>query len=176
MATHFSQLFWGLLLVTLDFNINGFDVLVDGVGFLIVAAGCGGLSSLSPRFETTRTLCVVMALLWLIGLAVHGDIAVPFSLARMTVNCAMFWQLLGGLGEFALSRERSDLADRAGNLRLVYVVMMIGSSLFVLAMTDSRIIDSQNAGTFAMALIVSMLILMATILHLIHCVKVELAT
>jgi hypothetical protein len=61
MATHFTQLFWGLLLVILDFfMINGFDLLADGVGYLIVAAGCRGLSSLSSRFETAQ----ILSLFW----------------------------------------------------------------------------------------------------------------
>jgi len=171
MATHFSQLFWGLLLVILDFSINGFDLLADGVGYLIVAAGCRGLLSLSSRFATARTLCFVLAVLWLIGFAVHGDIAVVYGLVTMVVNCAMIWQLLGGIGEFALSRQRQDLAERAGNRRVAYVAIMAGTSLLAFAMQGSR-----NAGPLAIILVFAMLILIVMILHLIHRVKIELAT
>lgn len=171
MATHFSQLFWGLLLVILDFSINGFDLLADGVGYLIVAAGCRGLSSLSSRFVTAQTLCIVLAVLWLIGFAMHGDIAVAYGLVTMIVNCAMIWQLLGGVGEFALSRQRQDLADRAGNRRVAYVAIMAGTSLLAFSMQGSR-----NAGPLAIILVLAMLILIVMILHLIHRVKVELAT
>jgi hypothetical protein len=171
MATHFSKLFWGLLLVILDFSINGFDVLADGVGYLLVAAGCRGLSSLSNRFVTARTLCFVLAVLWLIGLAVRGDIAAAHGLVTMVVNCAMIWQLLGGIGEFALSRQRQDLAERAGNRRVAYVAIMTGTSLLAFAMQGSR-----NAGPLATILVIAMLILIVMILHLIHRVKVELAT
>ena len=89
MRTHFAQVFWGLLLVILDVSINGFDLLVDGIGYLIAATGCGGLSVLSPRFVTARTLCFVLAILWLIGFAVQGEFAAIYALATTVVNCMM---------------------------------------------------------------------------------------
>lgn len=171
MATHFSQLFWGLLLVILDFSINDFDLLADGIGYLIVAAGCRGLSSLSSRFEAARVLCFVLAALWLVGFAVRGDIVVAYGLVTLVVNCAMIWQLLGGIGEFALSRQAPHLAARAANRRVAYVAIMAGTSVLALAMQGSR-----NAGALAIILVLAMLVLLVMILHLIHRVKVELAT
>jgi len=170
MRSHFSQLFWGLLLVILDFNINGFDLLPDGLGYLIVAAGCSGLSTLSPRFSKARTLCFISAALWLIGFAIQGDIAIVYGLATTLVNCAFIWQLLGGIGEFAMDRGRSDLAERAHNRRLAYVAVMIGTTLLAFMINGSR-----DAGSLVVVLVVSMLILMVMILHLIHRTKVELA-
>ena len=171
MRTHFSQLFWGLLLVILDFSINGFDLLPDGLGYLIVAAGCSGLSTLSPRFSTARTLCIVLAILWLVGFAIHGDFAIVYGLSTTLVNCAFIWQLLGGIAEFAMDRQRPDLAGRARNRRLAYVAIMIGTSLLAVAMSGSR-----DAGPLVVVLVISMLILMVMILHLIHRTKIELTT
>ena len=168
---HFSHLFWGLLLVILDFSINGFDLLVDGVGYLIVAAGCRGLSPLSTKFATARSLCFSLAVLWLLGFAVHGDLAVAYGLITMVVNCAMIWQLLGGVAEFSMSRQRQDLAARAGNRRVAYVSMTVAASLFAFAMQGSR-----NAGPLAIILVIGMLVLNVMILHLLHRVRVELAT
>jgi hypothetical protein len=171
MAFHFSQIFWGLLLVILDFSINGFDLLADGVGYLIVAAGCRGLASLSNRFVTARTLCFVLSVLWLIGFSVRGEIEVIYGLVTMVVNCSMIWHLLGGIGEFALSRQRQDLAERARNRRVAYVAIKAGTSLIAFVMQGSR-----NAGPLAIILVIAMLILIVMILHLIHRVRVELAT
>ena len=171
MRTHFAQLFWGLLLVILDFSINKFDLLPDGIGYLVVATGCNGLSTLSPRFSTARNFCFVLAILWLIGFLIHGDIAIVYRLVTTLVNCAFIWQLLGGLAEFALDRKRPDLARRAHNRRLAYVVIMIASSLFAIMMNGSR-----DGGLLIVVLVVSMLVLMVMILHLIHYTKIELAT
>lgn len=171
MATQFSKLFWGLLVIILDFSINGFDLLPDGLGYLVVAAGCRGLLSLSSRFATARTLCFVLALLWLIGFVIPPDIAMVYRLVRMVVNCAMIWQLLGGIREFAHSRQRQDLAERAVNRRVAYVVIMAGTSLLGFAMQGSR-----NASPLVVILVIAMLTLIVMILHLIHRVKIELAT
>ncbi|HCS53130.1 MAG TPA: hypothetical protein DIW81_16305, partial [Planctomycetaceae bacterium] len=144
MSIHFSQLFWGLLLVILDFSINGIDLLADGVGYLIVAAGCRGLSQLSKKFETARMFCFALGVLWLLGFAVRGDFAILYGLVTMVVNCAMIWRLLGGIGEFAKSRQRQDLADRASNRRVAYVAIMVSTSLLAVAMQGS-----QNVGPLA---------------------------
>lgn len=170
MATHFSQIFWGLLLVILDFSINGFDLLLDGVGYLIVAAGCHGLASVSLGFVTARALCFVLVVLWLIGFAVRGDFAWAYGLAATLVNCAMIWQLLGGIGEFALARQRPDLAERAHNRRVAYVAIMVGTSLLTLAMQGSA-----GAVPLVILILVAMLVVLVMILHLVHRVKVELA-
>ena len=171
MSTHFSQVFWGLLIVMLDLLINDFDLLADGVGYLLVAIGCGGLSVLSPRFVTARSLCFVLAILWLFSFAVRGDVAVVFGIATTVVHCVMIWQLLGGIVDFAMARQRSDLAERAQNRRIAYVAIMIGTSLLALALQGPR-----NAGPLVAVLVVSMLVLTVMILHLIHRVTVELAT
>ncbi|MHC4877401.1 MAG: hypothetical protein ACYTGL_12980 [Planctomycetota bacterium] len=170
MATHFSQLFWGLLLVILDFKINGFDLLVDGIGYLIVAAGCGGLAELSPRFALARTLSFILAVLWLIGFGITGEAAIAYGFLVLIVNCTFMWQLLGGIAEFAQSRQRPDLGERAHNRRLGYVIVMVVSQLLAIAAQGSR-----DAAPLAIVLVAAMLILLVMILHLIHRVKHEIA-
>ena len=82
----------------------------------------------------------------------------------------MIWQLLGGICEFALSKERPDLARRAENRRLAYVAIMAVTFLLTLAMEGSP-----DASPLAIVLVLSMLITLVMILRLIHRVKVELA-
>jgi hypothetical protein len=171
MATRFSQLFWGLLLVVLHLKINGFDLLVDGVGYLIIAAGCHGLSGYSPRFATARVLCFALAILWLIGLVVSGDAAIGYSLIITALNCAMIWNLLGGIADMALSQQRLDLAQRASSRRLAYVVIMAVTTALGFARVGSR-----DAAPLAVVLLVGMFVVIAMILHLIHLAKVELTT
>lgn len=170
MANRLRQIFWGLLIVILDFSFNGFDLLPDGVGYLIMAAGCYGLASFSPRFLTAQTLCLILAVLWLIHFAVDGSFAILFNFVRQVTSCAMIWQLLGGIREYALSKERPDLARRAENRRLAYVAIMAVTFLHTLAMDGSP-----DASPLAIVLVLGMLITLVMILHLIHRVKVGLA-
>ena len=171
MRKHFAQVFWGMLLVFLDFSFNGFDLLVDGIGYLFIAAGCAGLSVLSQRFNAARILCFVLAILWLIGLMAMGEISIVIGLLATVTNCMMIWQLLGGIIEFASQNQRRDLATRAENRRLMYVVIILISTLLSFALSGSR-----DAAPLAIPIVVSMLVLTVMILHLIHRVKVEIAT
>jgi len=170
LASHFSQLFWGLLLVILDLSINGFDLIADGVGYVIVALGCRGLSQLSNKFTTAQVLCVVLAVLWVLGFAVPGVLAVPFTMVVWIAEGAMMWHLLGGIGEFAMSRQRQDLADKASTIRVAYIVFMAATSLLVIAMQVSP-----GMVFLVLPLLVITVILVVVILHFIHRVKVELA-
>lgn len=170
MRSNFSLIFWGLLLVLLDFSVNGIDVLPDGIGYILAAAGCAGLARLSQRFKTAIVLCFVLAALWLFGFGVRGEIVAAYGLITTVVNCAMIWQLLGGISEFARRQELSDMAQRAENRRITYVAIMMGSLLLSYALSGSR-----NAAPLAFVIVAAMLVLMVMILHLIHRVKVELA-
>ncbi|EDL59553.1 hypothetical protein [Gimesia maris] len=170
MATRLRQIFWGLLIVILDISFNGFDLLPDGIGYLLMAAGCYGLASWSPKFLTTQTLCLVLAVLWLIHFAIHGSNAILFNFVRQVTDCAMIWQLLGGIREYTLTKERPDLARRAENRRIAYVAIMVVTFLLTLAMEGSP-----DASPLAIVLAIAMLITLIMILHLIHRVKTELA-
>ena len=170
MRNHFSKIFWGLLVVVIDISINGFDVLADSVGYLIIAAGCRGLAGHSPGFSTAGTLAFVLAVLSLIGFAVPGEIAAGQGVATSVVNCVFFWQLLGGIAEFAIRRDRPDRAKRAENLRIAYVAIIAGTTFFVYALSRW-----QDAAPLVVLLFVSFFVLMAMILHLIHRTKIELA-
>ena len=169
MRAHFSQLFWGLLVVLLDFSINGFDLLPDGIGYLIMAAGCYGLASLSLRFRTAQMLCLLLAVFWLIHFAIDGTAAMFFKYLMQVVKCVMIWHLLGGIREFALSKSRQDLARQAENRRLAYVALLVVSTILAIGIQDSP-----EIAPVAIVPVIALLVLIVMILHLIHRVKVEL--
>ena len=62
----FRQIFFGLLIAILDISIDGFDVILDGIGYLLIAVGCAGLVRYSRSFETARRLAIVCVVVWLI--------------------------------------------------------------------------------------------------------------
>lgn len=170
MRGHFSQLFWGLLLVILDFSINGFDLFPDIIGYLIIAAGCTGLANTSHRFSTARAMAFALAILWLIGFAVQGEFRIFYGISTTLANCAFMWQLLGGVADFATARGRIDLAKLAYNRRVAYVAIILVSACLGFALSGSR-----NAGPLVLVVVISMIVLMVMILHLIHRAKHELA-
>ena len=171
MFTRFGQIFWGLLLVILDFRINRIDILPDLVGYILVAAGCAGLSGVSRHFSTAGVLSWVLAAFALIVYALRGGAATGFKFLSLAVDCAMMWFLLGGVMELAAARERMDLSTQAANRRIAYVALTCLAALAGFVAQGSR----DAAVVMAVVLVICILPLLFLILHLIHRAKHELA-
>ncbi len=171
MSTRFRQIFWGLLLVILDVEFNGFDVLPDFIGYILVAVGCGGLVDLSTRFSKAQTLSWILAALSLVDYFLPRELGSLYSFVHLAIDCSMIWFLLGGIMEFASTRARPDLSLRASHRRLAYVILMGVITLVRLVARGSR-----DAATLMVIFVVCTIALLILILHLIHRVKNELAT
>jgi hypothetical protein len=167
MSTNFGYIFWGLILAFLDFKINGLDLLPDVLGFGLIGLGAVGLQSLSPKFSLAGALSFFLAVSSLIGLAVSGEAAKAFSVVVTGINCAMFWSLLGGIGDYTNSTERHVLTSRAHNLRIGYVAMMCGTLL--LGLTGHEL--GAAGALLGAAAVIAMIVVMVLILHLIHQVR-----
>jgi hypothetical protein len=171
MFKHFGQIFWGLLLVIVDFNIDHVDILPDFIGYILMAMGCGGLVTVSRRFTTARVLCWILAVLAVIGYAPMGrDVTTAFSLTHLAVDCTMMWFLLGGVMEFAAARHRLDLSARASSRRIAYIALTGPATLIALVAQDSH-----NASVLAVMFVLCALVLVFLILRLIYQVRHELA-
>ena len=160
----FGQVFWGLLLVILDFNANRIDVLPDFVGYILVAVGSRGLKSASRHFSTASTMSWVLVVFAIIGYSLRGDAADVFGLMRIAMDCAMIWFLLGGVMDLATVRQRADICERASNRRVAYVALM-----GVAALAGFFVWNSGAAPVFAVVIwVICLLLLLILILHLIH--------
>ena len=166
-----GQVFWGLLFVILDININRFDFLPDFVGYILVALGCRGLITESTQFSIAGILSWVLAAIDLLGYPMRGSVGPLFGVVSVIVDCAMMWFLLGGVMELTASRERADLSARASNRRMAYVVLMALATLAGFAAQGSR----GDALIVALILVACGLVLLVLILHLIHRVRREIA-
>jgi hypothetical protein len=171
MVTFFGQIFWGLLLVILDFHVNRFDILPDVLGYVLIAVGCRGLVFASGHFSTASVMSWVLLVLNVLELAFRGNAAHVFYWASFVFDCAMIWFLLGGVMELATARHRLELSESASKRRIAYVVARC-----VLVLTGLMAEGSRGAGTvIAVAGLVCILFLLFLILQLIHRAKDELS-
>jgi hypothetical protein len=171
MRTHFTQIFWGLAIVAINFSINNFDLLPDGLGYVLMALGCGGAIPLSARFATARLLCWLLAVLWLVGFLVPPELGKIYGVPLAVASCSMIWQLLGGVRDFAQDSGRPDLAQRASTLRTAFVAVMVVATLL------ASFVDPEAralAGPFVVVTVVAGLVVLVMILHLIRRVRSEL--
>ena len=179
MFTRFGQIFWGMMLVILDFSIKlntnssiiRIDILPDIIGYVLVAVGCAGLSGVSRHFSTASILSWILATFTLIPYALQGSTAHGFGFLNIMVECTMTWFLLGGVMELTAAQERMDLSRKAANRRIAYVALMC-----IAALARFVVQGSQNATATMVVVVLSIcnLTLWFLILHLIHRVKHEL--
>lgn len=172
LPKRFGQIYWGLVLALFDFQINGFDLLPDWLGYILVALGCRGLVGLSSRFQLAGVFAWMLAVSDVLGFVVPDGLSGIHGLARLAVDCAMIWFLLGGIMEFATAKDRPDLSLRASNRRLAYVGLMVGAALLGFVARGSR-----DAATLVLAvLIVAVVPMIVLLLHMVYVAKHELAT
>ena len=171
VSARFGQIFWGLFFVLVDVRFNGFDVLPDLIGYILVALGCGGLAHISKHFVTARALSGVLSFLWLIDFIPKSrEWDTVVWLVNLLVRCAWMWSLLGGVMEYAEERARPDLSERASNRRQAYIFLMCITTLVGWMSRGSR-----HAEPIVILLLIAGLTIMVLILHLIHRVMHELA-
>lgn len=170
MSAHFTQIFWGLVIVAVNISINHFDFLPDGLGYFLVAIGCAGLVPLSPRFATARLLAWILAAFWLVGFAVPPKLELIYGVPFAIVNCVMMWQLLGGIGDVALDRSRPDLAERASNLRIAYIAVMGAATLLAPVIAQGA---RELTMPFVVVTVVAGLVVLVMILQLVRRVRSE---
>jgi hypothetical protein len=170
ISTRFWLIFWGLVLVIVNINIFGIDILPNFIGYILVAVGCAGLSSISRRFSTASVLSWILTAVALIALLdymmPHG-VTTGLELLSVAVECAMMWFLLGGVMELAAARQRTDLSERASQCRIAYVVLRCLAALAGVVGGPAIVM-----GVVVVVCIVTLLIL---ILHLLYRAKHELA-
>jgi len=141
----FRRIFWGLLLVVIDFRLNGFDILPDFIGFAIIAAGLSLLVPLNPRFQTAKIMALILTVLSLVSLIELGDDGgaqgfmsgwFAFGLLVTALDIVMVWQLCGGIIDLARERGFDDLATRASTRRGLYVGLHLTTYAVILLALD----------------------------------------
>ena len=166
MRTSFGCIFWGLIFNLINISINGFDLLPNGIGYLLIAWGASQLVAQSAKFATASALSTVLILVWLVRFA--GDIEAVWAhyIVSVILNVTMYWFLLGGIIDFAMARERTDLAERAANRRIYYAAIMAISVLLPAIAPVAPLV---------IILVIAGVVVSIMILHLVYRVRYELA-
>lgn len=148
--TALSKVFWGLLLVFLDIRINGFDLLPDLIGYLLVYPGLSRMSARHPHFRKAK-MAVLPLLLFslpeLLGLSfqinlsssdtsVSGWMIVAIIVMEL-LHLYMIYHLCRGIAKLASQSGSMALANLA-NSRWTYYLWfsLVFSALTLLALVD----------------------------------------
>ena len=137
----FSSIFWGILFL-FDFRINGFDILPDFVGYLLIFHGLGLLLSRKDHFLVARNYTLPLIVLSFFSIyEVQRPLnqmdpftllAMLIGLAAMVLNLLVIYHICMGIAELAEEAEKEILKDNANNrwrYFLYFQVFLISSML-----------------------------------------------
>ena len=164
------KLFWGFLLIFLDFNLtlnqHALEVLPDFVGYLVIMKGLEELTPESPLFEKLRPAALVLAVLsglqWLGALLNIHTGGVLLDLALLAGTLYLVWALIASLREAETFRG-ADL-NSAGLQKLwlpMLVLQLSGCALRLLALLSFGLLAVLAIPLAIAGLVVSVLLLMA---------------
>ena len=132
----FQRLFWGLLFV-FDFRVQGFDMLPDTVGYILLAEGCRLLSEATARFLEARKLFIVLAVLAIpdffpLQPGNSAGLYFVYSLATVALMLYALYVLISAIKAFAISRGDVELAVTAERRWLLFAVATVIAALPVI--------------------------------------------
>lgn len=122
----YSRFFWGFVLLLIDIRVNRFDILPDFIGYWMISTAARDLSSLVPEFRSVRSQAGALAGLDIIQLFTFGSpLETILGFVGTALNCALVWQLLGGVARDCFVHGHYDLVQSAHFRRSLYVGCMI---------------------------------------------------
>ncbi len=141
--TPLRMVFWGGLIVVFDFSINGFDLINDVIGMILIAIGVFQLASfdVGPRYRGFMTFARIMAIVGVIGslLSQVGGLRGELGILLMLVGLAELVATILFCVAMRLLSERYGLAQAAQSWRtttllfvLIYLIPLGGFYLIAL--------------------------------------------
>lgn len=146
----FMQIFWGFLLVFLDFTFDGIDLIPDFVGYIFMVIGLRSLSSLSLHFTHAKILAIILFFLslltsfstlkplkpvasnigkatdWTSLLSLLGKSFLPLLLVTVisfALEFILLWKICEGISKVATESGNQNLAKIAKKRRNLYAVV-----------------------------------------------------
>ena len=125
------MIFWGLVVVAVDINVGGGDLLLpDIAGYILIMMATTVLSTASVRFATARIFALAAAGAWFVSIFQDPPGSL-ISMIRIALDLAVTWYVCTGILELAMARANRDLAHAAATRRN----WTLGASLLGLALT-----------------------------------------
>lgn len=132
----FHKMFWGFIFL-FDFRINGFDVIPDIIGYILIFQGLSLLMARNINFQRAKNISFPLIFLSIFNIyqingsgSMFGFFGIIIGLAILIMDIIMVYNICMGIAEEARKIENSELETKAINrwkLYLTYnIIFMIG--------------------------------------------------
>ena len=145
-----GQLFWGTLLIVLDFRLENFDLINDVIGACFVVSGLSLLVKLPvpaavERFRPAHTLAIaslVLATCLEALVLADEELALPVGILHGIVSMVGVLLLIDGFRRLAAARAHTGLAETWG----LTWILMVALGIFPLGLIAGVGLTAWSAG------------------------------
>ncbi|NDI36167.1 hypothetical protein [Chengkuizengella sediminis] len=129
----FSRIFWGIIF-WFDFRINGFDILPDIIGYVLIFSGLKLLLHINTHFISAQKISIPLIVLSMfnifeINFGIFGFlIFVSFTI----LNLLLVFHLCKGIEVWAKYNGRYRLADEATHRWKIYFVLTVVAAVLMM--------------------------------------------
>lgn len=167
----FMRIFWGLLFIILDININDLDlILPDFFGYILIYTALASLEQLHPRFGKAKPYAAAMVIVSLAEMLHINPLSV-LRILEIILNLLMIWHICTAISEVALERSNNSLSDMATKRRTLYMVVSL-TQLIVAAIV---LVAPELIGVIAVPLIVFTLTAVLLVMMLMRRASLEIS-
>ena len=142
MASALNKIFWGTLLVFLDFHINHFDIFPDFLGYLFIYLGLAGLVSYSNHFSKAKSYVLLLAVVSVPLIYQFEEtfvaqpqlttptflIMVMFTIISL-IHLGFVYHFMYGLLEIAKEVSFQSLEKKTDHLLRFYIILTVISQI-----------------------------------------------
>lgn len=133
----FNYIFWGLLFLLINFDVQGYDILPDFIGYILFVIGFTQLRDYNHRFSTARIISIILLILsflneYVFSVTVTGVFIYILTLLGVIykiLELVLIYHLCKGISEVALSRDENQLAETAMLRWKLYFWGMIATTI-----------------------------------------------
>lgn len=127
----YNYLFWGFVLLMFDINVNGFDIIPDILGFILLYKGLSILEYKNINFEKAKRITIVMIILSIMDyiLVYINPISIGLLLlfTYIILDFIIVYRICMGIAEEAFKVDDYELEDKAiKRLKIFIGVYLLG--------------------------------------------------
>ena len=163
------MIFWGLVIVFVDYHIGRFNVAPDFIGYALIVFGAHTLGQYTRGFLAARNVAMPLIPLSLWSYGRPPPLPAGVEITDAVLLFCMMWCLLGAVITFCEERYRPVFADYARIYRRIYAGIAILAFLF----EQAARFEPEIAGGYVNLAYTASLVLLILILWLLHQIRDE---
>jgi len=142
VASALNKIFWGTLLVFLDFQINHFDIFPDFFGYIFIYLGLAGLASYSNHFSKAKPYVLLLAVVSIplifqfeetfVGqpqLTITSYLLMAMFTIVTLIHLGFVYHFMRGLLVIALEIPFQSLEKKTDHLLRFYIILTVSSQI-----------------------------------------------